>query len=74
MSSRDTFKYHYKVGNKIVHTGITDSLDRREREHQNRWPKGHISQQGHAVTESSAREWENEQRERGRPTETPKRK
>ena len=30
---RDTFKYHFKVGNKIVHGGITNNLDRREQEH-----------------------------------------
>jgi len=31
---RDTFKYLYKIGNKIVHGGITNDLDRREQEHQ----------------------------------------
>ena len=31
---RDTCKYDFKVGNKIVHSGITDDLDRREEEHQ----------------------------------------
>ena len=32
---RDTYKYDYKVGNGIVHSGITNDLDRREQEHQN---------------------------------------
>lgn len=32
--ARDTYKYHFKLGNKIVHTGITNNLDRREQEHQ----------------------------------------
>ena len=32
---RDTYKYDYKVGNRIVHGGITNDLDRREEEHQN---------------------------------------
>jgi hypothetical protein len=27
---RNTHKYHFKVGNKIVHSGITDDLERRE--------------------------------------------
>ena len=67
---RDTYKYHFKVGNKIVHTGITDDLERREGEHQAKWPDGHISQQGNAVTRESALNWENEQREQGKPTET----
>ena len=31
--ARDTYKYHFKKGNKIVHTGITDDLERREQEH-----------------------------------------
>ncbi|MCK4782186.1 MAG: hypothetical protein KAV87_00435 [Desulfobacteraceae bacterium] len=55
---RNTYKYHYKVGNKIVHGGITDDLDRREKEHLQKWPKGHIFQVGRRTTEEAAREWE----------------
>jgi len=58
---RDTYKYHYKVGNKIVHSGITDDLERREQEHQQKWPKGHIKQVGIKTTEDAAREWEKTQ-------------
>jgi len=58
MAKRDTYKYHLKVGNKIVHGGITNNLDRREGEHQQKWPKGHIKQVGHKVSEKSARQWE----------------
>ena len=58
---RDTYKYQFKVGNKVVHEGITNNLERREGEHQQEWPKGHIKQVGHAITEESAREWEKEQ-------------
>ena len=32
--ARDTYKYHFKVDNKTVHTGITNDLGRRELEHQ----------------------------------------
>lgn len=60
-SKRDTYKYEFKDGNKIVHKGITNDLQRREEEHQQKWPKGHIKQVGHAVTEESGREWEEEQ-------------
>ena len=60
-SKRDTFKYEFKIGNKIVHKGITNDLERREGEHQQNWPKGHIKQVGHAVTEESGRDWEKEQ-------------
>lgn len=55
---RDTHKYLFKVRNKIVHGGITDDLERREAEHQQKWPKGHIVQVGHRTTEEAAREWE----------------
>ena len=55
---RDTYKYYFKVGNKIVHGGITDDLERREQEHQQKWPKGHIYKVGHCTTEETARKWE----------------
>jgi predicted GIY-YIG superfamily endonuclease len=55
---RDTYKYHFKIGNKIVHGGITDDLERREMEHQQKWPKGHITQVGLRTTEEAAIEWE----------------
>jgi len=58
MSDRKTYKYDYKVGNKIVHSGITNDLERREQEHQQRWPGGRIVQVGHRTTEEAAREWE----------------
>jgi len=56
--SKDTFKYYFKVGNKIVHGGITNDLERREQEHQQKWPKGHIYKVGHRTTEEAARKWE----------------
>ena len=55
---RDTFKYQFKVGNKIVHGGITNDLERREVEHQEKWPGGHIKKVGVKTTEDAAREWE----------------
>ena len=58
MSKRDTYKYDFKVGNKIRHSGITNDLERREAEHQQRWPSGHIVQVGRRTTEEAAREWE----------------
>ncbi len=56
--TRDTYKYQFKVGNKIVHGGITTDLDRREAEHQQKWPKGHIKPVGRRTTEDAARKWE----------------
>lgn len=57
---RKTFKYNFKVGKKIVHRGITDDLERREKEHQQKWPKGHIKKVGRITTEEAARKWEKE--------------
>jgi len=57
---RNTFKYIFKVGNQIVHGGKTNNLPRREQEHKQEWPNGHIVQVGRATTEKAAREWEKE--------------
>lgn len=58
-SKRDTYKYHFKVGNKIVHRGITKDLERREREHRNSGSSsGHIMQVGHKTTKEAALQWE----------------
>ena len=35
-TDRIMYKYHFKLGNKIVHTGITHDIDRREAEHRSR--------------------------------------
>ena len=59
---RGTYKYHFKQGNRIVHSGITDDLERREQEHQQTWDDGHIKQVGHRTTEDAAREWEQGQK------------
>ncbi len=70
MKKRDTYTYDFKVGNKIVHSGITKDLERREAEHQTRWPKGRIVKVGTAKTEEAARAWE----ETKRKTVTPHQK
>jgi len=57
---RDTYKYYFKDGHKIVHGGKTNDLERREQEHQQEWPKGHIFQVGRRTTEEAARKWEEE--------------
>ena len=55
---RDTYKYVAKVGRKIVHGGITNDLERREAEHQRKWPGCRIVQIGRRTTEDAARDWE----------------
>ena len=69
-TSRTTYKYHFKLGNRIVHTGITRDLDRREGEHRREdgWEKGHIRQVGVRTTPEAAWQWEEEQRKQGKPT------
>lgn len=69
-TNRTTYKYHFKKGNKIVHTGITSDIDRREQEHRQTpgWSKGHIFQVGVRTTREDALRWEEEQRAKGKPT------
>ncbi len=65
---RDTYKYHIKRGNKILHTGITNDLRRREYEHQQNYGDAvHIKQVGNRTTREAALQWEAEQRQRGKP-------
>jgi hypothetical protein len=55
---RNWFRYDFKIGDVIRHSGITKDLDRREAEHKQRWPSGRIVPAGPAVTEEVARQWE----------------
>ena len=66
---RNTYKYHFKVGNKIVLAGITGDLARREQEHQQHrgWSKGRIKQVGDATSRDAAIVWEIEQAAKGMP-------
>ena len=68
-TNRDTYKYHFKKGNKIVHIGITNDIDRREKEHRNEpgYSKGHIKQVGFRTTRDAALKWEREQGKQGKP-------
>lgn len=69
--NRETNKYLFKVGNKIVHGGITDrDVREREREHQGSgkvtrdggksydWAKGHIVKSGNKTTREAGLKWE----------------
>lgn len=57
---RDTYKYQFKVGRKIVHGGITNDLDRRASEHRRKWPNGKIRQVGRRTTRDAGLKWERE--------------
>ena len=60
MPDRDTYKYHLKAGGKIVHRGITNDLDRREAEHQEKFPGAEIRQVGRRTTREAGLRWERE--------------
>ncbi|MBA7519811.1 hypothetical protein ES705_11899 [subsurface metagenome] len=60
LKTRSTYKYHLKVGNKIVHRGTTNDLGRREIEHLQKWNNGHIVQVGRMTTREAALRWERE--------------
>ena len=67
---RNIYKYHLKKGNKIVHTGITGDIDRREMEHKRTYGDNHhIKQVGRRTTREAALTWEAQQRKAGKPTE-----
>jgi len=70
-SKRNTNKYHFKVGNKVVHGGITDrELSDREVEHRAsgnitkengksyKWSDGHIVKVGNKTTRDKGLGWE----------------
>jgi len=60
MAKRDTYKYHFKQGNRIQHRGITDDLERREQEHERTFGSGHIVHIGKRTTREAAERWERE--------------
>ncbi len=68
-TDRIIYKYHFKLGNKIVRTGLTTDLDWCEIElkRQPGWSKGHIKQVGFRSTYDAAIAWEQEQARNGKP-------
>ncbi|SMN00788.1 hypothetical protein SPONN_1969 [uncultured Candidatus Thioglobus sp.] len=67
-SDRDTYKYYLKKGNKILHTGITNDLQRRESEHQQNYGNNvHIKQVGNRTTREAGFQWAVDQAKNGKP-------
>ena len=52
------YTYRFYVAGNEVHGGITTDPQRREREHQQRWPTGYMRIVGGPMTEAQARLWE----------------
>jgi predicted GIY-YIG superfamily endonuclease len=55
---RDTYKYHVKVGRRIIYRGITRDIERRGAEHKARRPNSRIVKVGRRTTQERALEWE----------------
>ncbi|MDE0332897.1 MAG: hypothetical protein OXL41_13645 [Nitrospinae bacterium] len=67
--ARKTYKYHFKKGNRILYSGITKDLEKRERELKQEFGEGgYIKQVGSATTMDAALVWESEQARWGNPT------
>lgn len=56
-----TYRYRFLVDDRVVCHGITTDLCRRQREHQRRWPGGHIEQVGDPTSHCEAWDWKQEQ-------------
>jgi hypothetical protein len=52
------YGYHYYVGSVKKHSGITTDPQRRQTEHQQRWPGGRLQVATGSMTEAQARAWE----------------
>ena len=58
---RNWYTYQFKRGNKILHGGITQNPEHREKDHQRDIdPNGHLKIIGHAKTKEGAIKWEEE--------------
>ena len=53
-NSKNTYKYVLKVGEKVVHRGVTNDLERRQMEHRVRWPDGQVEPVGEKTTMEQA--------------------
>lgn len=60
-NERDTYKYVLRQGRRTVHKGITNDPERREQEHQVRFPGSKLTPVGRRTTREAARNWEKEQ-------------
>ncbi len=72
MKKRDYFTYDFKVGDTVVHSGITRDPRRRELEHKLRWETGRLVVVGRTKTEESARKWQAAKADPFNPPRRPK--
>ena len=55
---KDTFKYHVKLGRKVIARGVTYDLARREAQLQATYPGCRLQQVGRRTTHIAALRWE----------------
>jgi len=60
MEEKNTYKYHLKLGRRVLFRSITDDLVLREVEHQREFPGTVIKQIGRCTTRAAALKWERE--------------
>lgn len=60
--AKKKYKYDFKNGDKIIHSGITNNPKRREQEHKKKYGSGHLEKIGRKTTEKAARKWEKTKR------------
>lgn len=70
MENKKTTKYQLKKNGKLLHSGITDFPDKRERQHQDQFPGSSLEPVGKPTSRIKALEWEGTQPK----TRTPKKK
>ena len=57
---RDWYRYDFRVGSTLIHSGVTQDPAGRETEHRKLWPRGRLIVIGAPITTRAAREWERE--------------
>lgn len=58
-SPKDTYKYELVWNGQVVLSDVTSSLNRRESEHQERFPGSKVYQVGDKTTREAALRWRN---------------
>lgn len=61
------YGYFFWNAGRTVWVGITKNLQRREGEHQQTWPYGHIERKYGPASEGAARKWEKSYHDQGYP-------
>jgi hypothetical protein len=57
-TQRRWYRYDFKVGNTVRHSGITQHPEQREIEHRQLWPTGRVVVVGAPMSARAARQWD----------------